>query len=138
MGSKLNPGRFDCYANALPDEPMFILLGRDPDAPGLVRRWANGREVAIEGGSRPASDRALVREALECAAYMDTWRAANWPHRRREQTATAPIRQAELAVIAAARELCASGRRQVHDPHPSDELRAELRDAIAALDEVTP
>lgn len=29
MGSKTNPGQFDCYANALPDEPMF----RGPPAP---------------------------------------------------------------------------------------------------------
>lgn len=29
MGTKNNPGEFDCYANAAPDEPMFILLGRD-------------------------------------------------------------------------------------------------------------
>ena len=26
---KENPGRFDCYANALPDEPMFVLLARE-------------------------------------------------------------------------------------------------------------
>lgn len=30
MGTKSNPTQFDCYANALPDEPMFILLARDP------------------------------------------------------------------------------------------------------------
>lgn len=29
MGTKNNPGAFDCYANAEPDEPMFVLLARD-------------------------------------------------------------------------------------------------------------
>ena len=28
MGTKNNPGRFDCYGNAEPDEPIFVLLGR--------------------------------------------------------------------------------------------------------------
>ena len=37
MGTKNNPGVFDCYANAEPDEPMFVLLGRDKDAATLVR-----------------------------------------------------------------------------------------------------
>lgn len=37
MGTKNNPGTFDCYANAAPDEPMFVLLGRDKHAPLLVR-----------------------------------------------------------------------------------------------------
>ena len=32
MATKNNPGKFDCYTNAEPDEPMFILLGRDPVA----------------------------------------------------------------------------------------------------------
>lgn len=27
MGSKNNPGKYDCYEAADPDEPMFILLG---------------------------------------------------------------------------------------------------------------
>ncbi|HAW11807.1 MAG TPA: aspartate decarboxylase, partial [Chloroflexi bacterium] len=30
MGTKNNPGKFDCYDDAHPDEPMFVLLGRDP------------------------------------------------------------------------------------------------------------
>ena len=39
MGTKSEPGNFDCYANAEDDEPMFVLLGRDPDAPEAVRGW---------------------------------------------------------------------------------------------------
>lgn len=37
MGTKNRPGTFDCYAAAGPDEPLFVLLGRDPVAPLLVR-----------------------------------------------------------------------------------------------------
>lgn len=39
MSTKNNPGEFDCYANAGPDEEMFILLARDPTAAHLVRAW---------------------------------------------------------------------------------------------------
>jgi hypothetical protein len=77
MGSKTNPGDFDCYANALPDEPMFILLARDPRSPKLVEMWAHQRMTDIENGDRPASDMAMVREARDCAENMRQWRLAN-------------------------------------------------------------
>lgn len=77
MGSKEKPGEFDCYANALPDEPMFILLGRDPSAPDLVNDWADARELDIQNGSRPASDMAMVTEARQCATNMRLWRRRN-------------------------------------------------------------
>ena len=77
MGSKAQPGRFDCYANALPEEPMFILLARDPDFYRLVNEWANHRERDIMIGDRPASDSALVSEARICAAQGANWRRLN-------------------------------------------------------------
>lgn len=43
MGTKNNPGAFDCYANAEPDEPMFVLLGRDKHAPAPVPHPERGR-----------------------------------------------------------------------------------------------
>jgi hypothetical protein len=64
MGSKLHPGKFDCYENAEPDEPMFILLGRDRHGADLVRLWALMRHAGGE-------DEAVVGEALECAKSMD-------------------------------------------------------------------
>lgn len=66
MGSKSKPGVFDCYANAEPDEPMFVLLGRDKCAPVLVQLWAEMRRVLGE-------DPAKVKEAEECAAAMKRW-----------------------------------------------------------------
>lgn len=77
MGTKTNPGKHDCHANALPDEPMFVLLARDPSAPLLIEDWADTRERAIETGGRPRSDEAMVEEARTCADEMRTWRRAN-------------------------------------------------------------
>lgn len=75
MGTKNNPGAFDCYENAAPDEPMFILLGRDPLAAGLVREWADQREaVAVT-----ARQFAKVAEARQCADSMDRWFASLQP-----------------------------------------------------------
>lgn len=78
MGTKRNPGRFDCYAAADPDEPMFVLLGRDPLAPMLVRLWA-----FMRGLRRPHADPRIraheaekQAEAESCAADMERWRDA--------------------------------------------------------------
>lgn len=63
--TKNNPGTYDCYAAAEPDEPMFVLLGRDPDAPGLVDLWACIRERLGE--------RAKAADARAVAAAMRSW-----------------------------------------------------------------
>lgn len=74
MGTKNSPGDFDCYAAAKLDEPMFVLLARDPQAPSRVRDWADVREGQVRRGERPSSDMDKVREARECANSMATWR----------------------------------------------------------------
>ncbi len=66
MDTKNEPGAFDCYERAEPDEPMFVLLARDRLAPELVRRWVAERRAAGE-------DPAQVQEALECAFAMHEW-----------------------------------------------------------------
>jgi len=66
MGTKNNPGDFDCYTNADPDEPMFILLGRDPLAPLLVEIWADVRAALVGGGPK-------IAEARNCARTMREW-----------------------------------------------------------------
>lgn len=70
MGTKNNPAPFDCYANAEGDEPMFVLLARDPDAPRLVRDWVNARHERGE-------DQQKLVEALDCANAMEAWRREN-------------------------------------------------------------
>src|SRR4029077_7277869 len=67
MGTKNNPGKFDCYRAAEPDEPMFVLLARDPMAADLVETWALGREL-VEGEDSPKA-----KEARECAKQMGEW-----------------------------------------------------------------
>ncbi len=67
MGTKNNPGKFDCYANAEPDEPMFVLLGRDKHAPLLVRLWTMLRDQEGESIEK-------LTEALTCADAMQLWR----------------------------------------------------------------
>ena len=64
MSTKTNPGTFDCYSKAGPDEEMFILLARDPIAPGLVAIWA-----AIREKTHGLKDNKPT-EALACAQRM--------------------------------------------------------------------
>jgi hypothetical protein len=64
----------DCYDAALPDEPRFTLLARDPHAPHVVRQWAYERERAVARGEKPESDLARVAEAREKARAMEEWR----------------------------------------------------------------
>lgn len=77
MGTKNKPGDFDCYGNAEPDEPMFILLARDPAAPELVETWADRRLAMINDGLKPESDKAMITEARQCAETMRKWRREN-------------------------------------------------------------
>lgn len=77
MGSKKNPDTFNTYEHAEDDEPMFIVLARDKDAPLLVRMWALLREQAVEIGAKPPKDLAQVAEARQCAYEMDRWRRAH-------------------------------------------------------------
>ncbi len=66
MGTKNNPGKFDCYDNAEPDEPVFVLLGRDKHAPTLVWLWAVLRELDQESPEQ-------VGEARQCVLDMIQW-----------------------------------------------------------------
>jgi len=77
MGTKNNPGNFDCYANAAPDEPMFILLARDLQAPELVELWAQRR--LLYGTSHEK-----LQEALKCADDMRAWYVRNEMAKQRQ------------------------------------------------------
>lgn len=77
MGTRNNPGQFDCHSNALPDEPMFILLARDMAAPAAVEKWIEYREALIQIGRAPLADRAMIAEARSCVDAMVAWREAN-------------------------------------------------------------
>jgi hypothetical protein len=67
MGTKNKPGAYDCYANAAPDEPMFVLLARDPSAHLLVGLWALIREKLS------SDDEEKIEEARGRADAMQQW-----------------------------------------------------------------
>lgn len=72
MGTKRNPGDFDCYKNAGMDEPIFVLRANDPHASYLVQTWADrvSRQVHLT-----ARDSVKASEALRVADAMDAWAA---------------------------------------------------------------
>lgn len=74
MGTMTKPGAYDCLGKLKPDEPYFVLMGRDPHAGHLVRRWAEMRRAAINRGEKPPEDREQIEEALTCADQMDAYR----------------------------------------------------------------
>lgn len=74
MDTKEHPGKFDCYEKALPNEPRFTLLARDPDFARLVRKWTKRRVADIQAGERPDSDYGLIGEAEALATNGARWR----------------------------------------------------------------
>jgi hypothetical protein len=81
VGSKTNPGKYDCYSVLEPDEPHFVIAGRDPAGGMVVRLWAFARSELIRQGKKPRSDYALVEEARTVADAMDLF-AAEWAERK--------------------------------------------------------
>lgn len=81
MGTKLNPGKFDCYEKAAPDEPIFILLGRDPHAAEVVGYWIALRIGALkpQGFCSQVSRETYaqlpekIREALDCCHDLENY-----------------------------------------------------------------
>jgi hypothetical protein len=67
MATKNNPGRYDCYKNAHPDEPYFMLLGRDATAPLIVLAWI---ALRLRCGF---NDPEQLQEAFACAVAMQAW-----------------------------------------------------------------
>lgn len=86
MGTKNNPGQFDCHAKAEDEEPLFTLLARDPLAHGLVELWVHlragdlasavfcfGYLVAQARQRPPEASQMKLAEAMSCAADMRAW-----------------------------------------------------------------
>lgn len=67
MGTKADPGFYSYLGKAEPDEPVFVLLGRDPQAPDLVRRWADERDRLGEARPRVAEAYALAKQMEDYA-----------------------------------------------------------------------
>jgi len=75
MSTKNNPGAFRCFEAALPDEPIFTILGRDPAAPATLRFWADER--ARLGKTETADDLDRMSDANRDANLMLRWRVEN-------------------------------------------------------------
>ncbi len=83
METKLNPNPNGCLAKALPDEPFFVLLARDPCAPAAICHWAELRAKASVEDDRP-QDAEQLSEAFETAEKMAGWRNGNHGRWKRE------------------------------------------------------
>ena len=83
MGTKNNPGKYDCHAKAHPDEPIFTLRANDPIAPTAVRLWAD--QYWQQGG-----DPEKVAEARACADAMEAWQREHHGDKRHSEPAVAP------------------------------------------------
>jgi hypothetical protein len=93
MATKEFVGPVDCLAAALPDEEYFMLLARDPLAPGLSMIWASIRVGDFKAASenfmvmcqqpglllhyQKHPDTAKSQEAGEVAERMVAWRERN-------------------------------------------------------------
>jgi len=92
MGTKNNPGRFDCYHAAEPDEPMFVLLARDLSASCLIQIWAgmrtkdadmlhtgiaNAMSMFKHAPHPSVKDQAKAEEADKCREAMVKWYMEN-------------------------------------------------------------
>lgn len=76
MGTKNEPGEYDCYEKAEPDEPMFVLLARDVLAAKTVREWAEAYGWA-KGDKITPRQQDKINEAYNCADAMEKWRKEN-------------------------------------------------------------
>lgn len=72
MGTKNEPGKWNCYANAADDEPVFVLLGRDPAAASCIALW---RALRAAIGEEPMGSPKSV-EADQCARAMQAYATA--------------------------------------------------------------
>ena len=78
MATKNNPGAFLCYQAALPDEPFFTILARDPAGPATLEFWA--RERVKQDKNHSTDDKARIAEAIDEASDMAVWRATMVAH----------------------------------------------------------
>ena len=76
MGTKNNPGKYDCYNKAEPDEPVFTLMGRDRNSATLIWLWTALRE--IQSLNLPPEEKVKeddkIHEARQCVVDIIDYR----------------------------------------------------------------
>jgi hypothetical protein len=140
MGTRLNPGKFDCYHLARPDEPMFVLLARDEQAPTRVEDWATARFRALmaRAASMPEEDvrreQQKIAEAFQCANEMRAWYGREKDRERQQEearTGYSRLNQDALEPAVCTREQHVCGKTgpcnglpsisdRFHNPQPGD------------------
>ena len=63
-----------CFYRALDDEPIFVLLARDPCFAETIRAWETSRQALIGRGEKPQGDHPMLLEALATATAGVAWR----------------------------------------------------------------
>lgn len=142
MSTLTEPGAFDALEKAADDEPFFMLLARDEDAPATVTEWCRlrrNRAMKLYGHSKGATKKALfAKELAQCAnAEQLAIEMAEW---REGQDAPAAVRishgvqrtELELAE-AAARDRLAKAVRHLRE---ADYYVCEARDALVELGKI--
>jgi hypothetical protein len=72
VGTKNQPGKFDCYSKLEPDEPHFVLMGRDSVGWITVLFWCLMRKAA-DFETSTIRDAEKLGEAQQCALAMRRW-----------------------------------------------------------------
>jgi len=94
MPSKTHPMTAAVIEKAEPDEPMFVLLGRDRVAAKLVKDWADFRFRRLPNfGMDDPEEMAQIADALACAKEMEAYAD------RRQQVANYERIAAEKAAV---------------------------------------
>lgn len=76
METREKLSRTGCLAYALPHEPMFILLARDPDAPDTIQFWAErrARRQVLEPTIELVGDSDKIVGAVDDVEAFKRWR----------------------------------------------------------------
>ena len=69
MGTLNTPGQYDCLKNLDPDEPYFLIRGKDVWGAFIVRLWIRLRRWAGHNKTEPE----VLAEAAVCADAMERW-----------------------------------------------------------------
>jgi hypothetical protein len=78
-----------CFNTAYDQEQLFVLLARDPAAPVAIRAWV--AERLRLGRNKPGDEQ--IREAYECATFMELQRAEITTARSQQQLPWAESRE---------------------------------------------
>lgn len=118
-----------CFYRALDDEPVFVLLARDPCFAETVRWWVTLRQALIGRGEKPLDDHAMLAEALATAQAGVVWRddatdMTKWRPERWKVEPASPRELVETGEIDRLRDRITDLERQIEGSHTADGCHA--------------